>query len=182
MSLFLFQKRSDAIKSQAKKVRLAGSEPHLIESIEQSVRRPAIENSPQGVLGQEVIERSYRGQDQCDLTAQEIRDEIQAPLRSSSYGDLHPSQNSAQGVFVIENKRGLHARPSAELVRCASNFVSSVQIVYKGTTVNAKSLISLLTLGAPTGSVMTVTARGSDAGEAIESIVHAAKAHFFVEY
>ena len=36
-----------------------------------------------------------------------------------------------KGLFIVGNDRGLHTRPSTEIVKCASAFRSDVKLIYK---------------------------------------------------
>ena len=58
------------------------------------------------------------------------------------------NKNAIKGKFVVGNDRGLHTRPSTELVKCASSFKSKVYLVYQKQSVNAKSLLGVLMLAA----------------------------------
>ena len=73
-------------------------------------------------------------------------------------------------TLTIRNKVGLHARPAAIFVRTASKFKSKVLAVKDGREVNAKSILSVLTLGAEQGAVVTVRAEGEDEVEAVEAL------------
>ncbi len=70
----------------------------------------------------------------------------------------------------ILHRLGLHLRAGAELVRVSSRFKSRIQVSNGGTSVDAKSLLGLLTLGAIYGTVLEFSAEGEDAGEAIRAI------------
>ncbi len=72
--------------------------------------------------------------------------------------------------FKIVNRLGLHARAAAQLVQTANQFVSDVTIAKDGDEVNGKSIMGLLMLAAPQGSIITVTVSGADAPEAIKVI------------
>ncbi len=72
--------------------------------------------------------------------------------------------------ITIENKLGLHARPAAQLVQVASKFQSEITFRRGEEEVNAKSIMGVLMLAAPQGSVIRVTARGEDAAAALEAI------------
>ena len=72
--------------------------------------------------------------------------------------------------FRLVNRLGLHARASAQLVQTANRFVSDVMIAKDGDEVNGKSIMGLLMLAAPMGSVLRVTVSGEDAGEAMQAI------------
>jgi phosphocarrier protein len=91
-------------------------------------------------------------------------------------------KNSAQGAFKIINDKGLHTRPSTELVRCAATFHSQIQLIYKNFTVNCKSLLGILMLAAGRGAKIRIEAVGDDAEEAIRSIIDLAENKFNIKY
>jgi phosphocarrier protein len=70
-------------------------------------------------------------------------------------------------VFTIVNSLGLHARPASQLVQAANRHRCEVQIVKDGTSVNAKSIMGVLTLAAARGSRLTVVCEGDDAESAM---------------
>ena len=75
--------------------------------------------------------------------------------------------------LIVRNPSGIHARPAATFVRTAGRFASTITITNvtsgKG-PVNAKSIFSLMPLGATMGSEIEVVAEGADADAAIEAI------------
>ena len=73
-------------------------------------------------------------------------------------------------TVVVSNPQGLHARPADLLVRLANQFESTILIGRGGETVDCKSILSLLTLGAAQGTELSLTAEGDDAESAIDSI------------
>jgi phosphocarrier protein len=72
--------------------------------------------------------------------------------------------------FIISNKLGLHARPSAQLTQAASRFASDIHISRSGRRVNAKSIMGVMMLAAGQGSTVTVEAEGDDAEAALQAI------------
>ncbi len=77
----------------------------------------------------------------------------------------------AGGVaIVIGNLHGLHARPATELVALAKGFAAAVRISCNGKVADAKSLISLLGLGAGHGATVYLTADGADAPQALTAL------------
>lgn len=84
--------------------------------------------------------------------------------------------------FVIANERGLHTRPSAELVKCASSFKSTIHLIHQDLTINAKSLLGVLMLAAARGTKIFVEAVGEDAEEAVASILDLARNKFNIRY
>ena len=70
----------------------------------------------------------------------------------------------------ICNARGLHARASAKFVKLASGFESEILVTRDGVTVDARSIMGLLMLGAGMGSSVDISAEGPDAEEAIVAL------------
>jgi phosphocarrier protein len=72
--------------------------------------------------------------------------------------------------FTISNKLGLHARPSAQLTKTASQFMSEVWISKADRRVNAKSIMGVMMLAAGPGSTVSIDAEGPDESAAVEAI------------
>ena len=79
-------------------------------------------------------------------------------------------RKSLQRTLTLWNRLGLHARPAALLARTANKFSSNLSIECQGKVADARSIIGLLTLGAPYGASLTVRAEGKDASEALDAI------------
>jgi phosphocarrier protein HPr len=77
---------------------------------------------------------------------------------------------TAKATANICNTRGLHARASAKFVKLASSFEAEIQVTRDGVTVDARSIMGLLMLGAGNGCSIEITAEGSDAREAIDAL------------
>ena len=73
-------------------------------------------------------------------------------------------------LLTIVNRKGLHARASARLVRTAECFDASITVTREGTTVNGNSIMGLMMLGAGPGSQILVQATGRQAREALDAI------------
>jgi phosphocarrier protein HPr len=84
--------------------------------------------------------------------------------------------------FIVLNEKGLHTRPSTELVKCAARFRSQVMLSYHNLSVNAKSLLGILMLAANRGSRISIEATGEDAKEAVDSILALASKKFNINY
>ncbi len=63
-------------------------------------------------------------------------------------------------TFLIKNKLGLHARPSAFFVQTVNKFGGKVQVIKDGEQVDGKSIMGLLTLAAEYGSKIQVIVDG----------------------
>ncbi|MFP4077677.1 MAG: HPr family phosphocarrier protein [Bacillota bacterium] len=72
--------------------------------------------------------------------------------------------------LVIQSTEGLHAVLASKLVHLASEYESNVSLEYADKTVDAKSVLGLMSLAVPAGENVVVKAEGDDAQEAIEEI------------
>ena len=70
----------------------------------------------------------------------------------------------------IVNEQGIHARPAALFVKTASRFESDITVEKDDAAVSGKSIMGLMTLGGNCGSVLRVTAEGSDAEQALAEL------------
>jgi len=81
-------------------------------------------------------------------------------------------------TLTIHHKVGLHARPAAMFVRTARQFHSDIKVTHGEREANAKSILSVLTLGAEQGAVITLRAGGEDAGQALEALAALVNGNF----
>lgn len=73
--------------------------------------------------------------------------------------------------IIVNHKVGLHARPAATFVKAANQFKSNIQVATVERSVNAKSILSVLTLGVNQGTEITINAEGEDAETALQALV-----------
>lgn len=72
---------------------------------------------------------------------------------------------------VVKLKTGLHARPAALFVQEANKFSSEVFVEKDEKKVNAKSIMGIMSLAISSGTEIYISAEGSDAEQAIQSLV-----------
>jgi phosphocarrier protein HPr len=72
---------------------------------------------------------------------------------------------------VIPNKKGLHARASAQFVRCAAGFTAAVRVTREGHTVGGTSIMGLMMLAAGPGHTILIEAEGPDAQAALAALM-----------
>jgi len=65
----------------------------------------------------------------------------------------------------------LHARPAGVLAVAAGRFASAVSVTAGTKTVDAKSVLGVMGLGATNGQQVTVTADGPDAADAVAALI-----------
>jgi phosphocarrier protein FPr len=72
--------------------------------------------------------------------------------------------------IVIHNPTGLHARPAKVFVNTAKQFESDIRVEHGEKKANAKSLISMLTLGVESGSHIRILVDGVDEEAALQEL------------
>ncbi|MHB1394971.1 MAG: HPr family phosphocarrier protein [Clostridia bacterium] len=75
---------------------------------------------------------------------------------------------------VLKNKTGLHARPAHIFVTEASKYNSEITLIKDADEYDAKSILSILCMGAFKDDMFTIIAEGEDemqAAEALKSLV-----------
>lgn len=75
--------------------------------------------------------------------------------------------------LLVNHSVGLHARPAAEFVKTANKYPCEIKIrnvTTDGKFVNAKSILSVLTLGVNQGHKIFVEAEGEQADEALKAL------------
>jgi phosphocarrier protein HPr len=77
---------------------------------------------------------------------------------------------SSERRLTLPPDVALHARPAADFVRTAMGFSASIEVINGDREADAKSLISVLALGATGGTELVVRAEGDDAPTAIEAL------------
>ncbi|MEV5745314.1 HPr family phosphocarrier protein [Microbispora rosea] len=90
---------------------------------------------------------------------------------------LEPTATSAPAVFeahtgerAIILTEDLHARPASALAQTAAAFTSAVTLSYGSRSVDVRSVLSLMGLGATSGQTVTLLATGDDAAEALTAL------------
>ena len=79
--------------------------------------------------------------------------------------------NVAEATVEVKNRLGLHLRAASALAQTAAKFTSKITIgTSKDDLVNAKSMTSLMMLGAAQGSKLKLRAEGPDAKEALKAV------------
>ena len=74
-------------------------------------------------------------------------------------------------TVTILNRKGLHTRPAATLVKTAARFQSELFIAKDNFEINGKSIIGVMTLAAEPGSTLRLRIQGPDEEAAAAAIV-----------
>lgn len=81
-------------------------------------------------------------------------------------------------IVSIKNASGLHARPAGMFVKKAAEFKATVEVIAKGKTVNAKSIMGIMSLGLAQGDELTIAANGEDQEAAVAALVELVESGF----
>jgi phosphocarrier protein len=76
-----------------------------------------------------------------------------------------------EATVVLRNASGLHARPAKIFARAAAEREAEVTVEKGGRRVNAKSVLSLLTLDCHQGDTITISTEGDGADAALAELV-----------
>lgn len=79
-------------------------------------------------------------------------------------------EHMVERTVTLGSKSGLHARPAAIFVQNAKGFQCQITLSKNNKTVNAKSILAVLTLGAEQGEQVVLKADGDDAEIAIDRL------------
>jgi len=85
-----------------------------------------------------------------------------------------PDEQATEGpvvrVFVICNKKGLHARASAKFVQTVEKFDAEVRVTRGNESVGGTSIMGLMMLAAAPGCTIQISASGREAAAALDAL------------
>jgi phosphocarrier protein len=70
----------------------------------------------------------------------------------------------------VSNSLGIHARPAGKISQEAQRYEATITVHSCDAEADAKSILDLLSLAAPQGAELRLTAQGPDAAQAISSL------------
>ena len=74
-------------------------------------------------------------------------------------------------ILEVKNTMGVYTRPASMIVRITNKYADTdVKFIHKNRTVNAKSIIEIMTLAASLGTRLIVTANGSNAHTVVNEL------------
>ena len=80
--------------------------------------------------------------------------------------------------LTVQNRLGLHARPASLFVQATNKYKSKVKVIKGAMEVDGKSIMGLLMLAAPVGTVLKIIAQGDDENEVVEHLKKLFNARF----
>lgn len=73
-------------------------------------------------------------------------------------------------MLTVKNRAGIHARPAAIIAQTANKYQCEVSLSRDDTTVNAKSIMGVITMAAGYNTVLTLCTDGPDEVECANEI------------
>lgn len=73
-------------------------------------------------------------------------------------------------ILTVRNRAGIHARPAALIAQTANKFASEIILEKESTTVNAKSIMGVITMAAGYNTTLTLGVEGADEKDAADAI------------
>jgi phosphotransferase system HPr (HPr) family protein len=80
--------------------------------------------------------------------------------------------------LTVAHRDGLHARPSAAIVKTVNHFQADVLIHYGNQQADAREIFGIMMLCVPQGADVVFKAEGPDAGPALEAVSNLFAADF----
>ena len=71
---------------------------------------------------------------------------------------------------TVRLSAGLHHQAATRFIQTANRYSSPLRVLYGGNSVNAKSLLGVVSLSIGAGAQITLTADGPDAGDALQAL------------
>ena len=69
-------------------------------------------------------------------------------------------------ILTVQNRAGIHARPAAIIAQTSNKFESEIMLSKDDATVNAKSIMGVIAMGAGYNTQLTLQVTGPDESEA----------------
>lgn len=88
----------------------------------------------------------------------------------TAFADAPEGAGGVEKTLFVKDELGLHARPAARLAETAQQFQSRITLEYDDMTVDAKSILDILSLAAGRGASLTLRCTGEDAHSAAQQL------------
>jgi phosphocarrier protein HPr len=92
-------------------------------------------------------------------------------MTTRDFAEADDSGGLRLAEITVPNRKGLHARASAQFVKTAAKFSCDIKVTRDGQTVGGDSIMGLMMLGAGQGQAILVEADGADSAEALDALI-----------
>ena len=117
------------------------------------------------LMGDEALMQRLATTDDAAAIVAALTGEATAPAAGAALDDLPLGLDLA-----LDYSQGLHARPAGQWVRALDGHAARVRVRHGDTVADARSVASLLTLGAARGARLHLSADGADAEAALQAL------------
>jgi len=80
-------------------------------------------------------------------------------------------EEKLESLAKVKNKLGLHVRPATTIAKILQKRKAKVTLTYKGESVNARSIMSIMILAAPKNAKLKIEVEGPDAKETLNDLL-----------
>ena len=87
-------------------------------------------------------------------------------------------EEKLESFTIVKNELGLHVRPAVIIATLLEKRKATVRLTYKGETVNARSIMSVMILAAPKNAKMKIEVEGADAQETLKELLDIFETNF----
>jgi len=77
----------------------------------------------------------------------------------------------SERTVKITDEAGMHARPASKLAQAAANYDNTINLTFKGKTVDMKSIMGVMSLGVPQDAEVTISVEGDNADEVLNTLL-----------
>ncbi len=81
-------------------------------------------------------------------------------------------------ILTVRNRAGIHARPAALIAQTSNKYASEISLEKDSITVNAKSIMGVITMAAGYNTTLTLKVEGSDEQAAADAIFNLFESKF----
>ncbi len=81
-------------------------------------------------------------------------------------------------ILTVRNRAGIHARPAALIAQTSNKFASEITLEKDSITVNAKSIMGVITMAAGYNTSLTLKVEGADEQAAADAIFNLFESKF----
>ena len=81
---------------------------------------------------------------------------------------------ASKNVKIIDES-GVHARPATYFVQAMSKYDNQIDVEYNGKSVNAKSIMGIMSLGIPYYAEIKITVSGDNSDKILSEIINVLK-------
>jgi len=128
------------------------------------------------------LEKLIKYQNRAEISTflnERLNIQFNEKLITNEEGSVTPSESEClEKKVVILHPIGLHARPASLFVQTAKQFHSQITVICKEHKANAKSILSVLQLGAKQGDTLYIQARGKDKEQAVKALSELIESNF----